>query len=146
MYVSEYCVITWRSLIFGKGIPMVTTALALSSVKSSPSLTFPLHTAISRAPSGTQYHMMSGVKMRFIVYSWSQVQWSVCLTSSFTVFNCIVVGLKQLIKVTFCTTTRLRDHRFLLFQLLPQPRVAPAISQFIQHLIRQFQKGCVQKS
>lgn len=43
--------VTWRSLMFGKGIPMVTTARALSSVKSSPSLTFPLHTAISSAPS-----------------------------------------------------------------------------------------------
>lgn len=43
--------------MFGKGIPMVTTALALSSVKSSPSLTFPLQTAISRAPSGSKSHM-----------------------------------------------------------------------------------------
>lgn len=46
---------------------MVTTALALSSVKSSPSLTFPLHTAISRAPSGTKHHMMSGVKMTLFI-------------------------------------------------------------------------------
>lgn len=33
---------------------MVTTALALSSVKSSPSLTLPLHTAINKAPSETR--------------------------------------------------------------------------------------------
>lgn len=46
--------LTWRSLMFGKGIPMVTTALALSSVKSSPSLTLPLQTAISSAPSITK--------------------------------------------------------------------------------------------
>lgn len=54
--------------MFGKGIPMVTTALALSSVKSSPSLTFPLQTAISRAPSVTKNHMtyrLHGMKMRF---------------------------------------------------------------------------------
>lgn len=37
--------------MLGKGIPTATTALALSSVKSSPSLTLPLHTAISSAPS-----------------------------------------------------------------------------------------------
>lgn len=48
------CLLTWRSLKFGKGIPMVTTALALSSVKSSPSLTLPLQTAISSAPSITK--------------------------------------------------------------------------------------------
>lgn len=40
--------------MLGNGIPMVTTALALSSVKSRPSLTFPLQTAISSAPSGTK--------------------------------------------------------------------------------------------
>lgn len=40
--------------MLGKGIPMVTTALALSSVKSSPSLTLPLQTAISNAPSITK--------------------------------------------------------------------------------------------
>lgn len=43
--------VTWRSLMFGKGIPMVTTALALSSVKSRPSLTLPLQTAMRSAPS-----------------------------------------------------------------------------------------------
>lgn len=37
--------------MFGKGIPMVTTALALSSVKSRPSLTLPLQTAMRSAPS-----------------------------------------------------------------------------------------------
>lgn len=55
--------------MFGKGIPMVTTALALSSVKSSPSLTFPLHTAISRAPSVTKNHITTGQNGEFYMYS-----------------------------------------------------------------------------
>lgn len=111
---------------------MVTTALALSSVKSRPSLTFPRHTAISRAPSAAK----NRTKVRFTVISF-QGQRPACrvgLTSFCAAFDCLVVGLKQLVKVPFPAATRLGDHRFLLLQLLPQTRVAPAISQFVQHL------------
>ena len=41
---------TCLSFVFGKGMPTVMTARAFSSAKSSPSLTFPRHTARKRAP------------------------------------------------------------------------------------------------
>lgn len=45
--------------MLGKGMPIVTTALALSSVKSSPSLTFPRQTAIKSAPSEDETKLLS---------------------------------------------------------------------------------------
>ena len=38
-------------MILGKGIPKQMTARALLSAKSKPSLTFPRHTAMNKAPS-----------------------------------------------------------------------------------------------
>lgn len=43
---------TCLSFKYGNGIPTQTTALALLSVKSSPSLTLPRQTANIRAPLG----------------------------------------------------------------------------------------------
>lgn len=57
--------------MFGKGIPMVTTALALSSVKSRPSLTLPLQTAMRSAPSTIK-------KKQHLVYkTWNDGQYTV---------------------------------------------------------------------
>lgn len=125
--------------MFGKGIPMVTTALALSSVKSSPSLTFPLQTAMSRAPSATkkqcytymyddkknknnssklpQLHCNAPIKYHTYKISWkklSPVKFSL-LTSFITAFDGIVIGLKQLVKIPLGAAARLGDHSLLLF-------------------------------
>lgn len=43
---------TCLSFKYGNGMPTQTTALALLSVKSNPSLTFPRHTANIKAPLG----------------------------------------------------------------------------------------------
>ena len=53
LFLSLYFIFssTLGSFQFGKGIPTHITARALLSAKSSPSLTFPRHTAIKSAPS-----------------------------------------------------------------------------------------------
>lgn len=56
------------------------------------------------------------------------------LTSFITVFDGIVISLKQLIKISLGSTTRLCDHSLLLLKLLPQTRVTPSVSQLVEHL------------
>jgi len=125
--------VTCKSLILGNGIPIVTTALALSSVKSKPSLTFPLQTATSSAPSGKRNHNQH-TDNTFKLGIWNKST----LTSVFTVGCCssdgLIVGLQKLIKITLATTTWLSDHSLSLLKLFPQTCVHPAVPQFIQHL------------
>ena len=49
------------------------------------------------------------------------------LTSLAAVANGLVVGLQQLVKVALPPSARLSDHGLPLLQLLPQPRVYPAV-------------------
>lgn len=73
--------------MFGKGIPMVTTALALSSVKSRPSLTLPLHTAMSRAPSTTKGK--------------DQINTFQIIKNIFTATKCVRWNLIRLLNISF---------------------------------------------
>lgn len=122
--------VTCKSLILGNGIPIVTTALALSSVKSKPSLTFPLQTATSRAPSEKINHNQHTANT-FKQGIWNEST----LTSVFTVGCCssdgLVVCLQQHIKITLATTTWLGNDSLPLLKLVPQTCVHPAVPQFI---------------
>lgn len=66
---------------------------------------------------------------------WFKVILLSSLTPSFTVFDGIVIRLKELIKVPLRPTAGLCDYNFLLFQLIPQTSVVPSVSQLVQHLI-----------
>ena len=148
---------TWVSLKFGKGMPTQMTARALLSVKSSPSLTLPRHTANITAPLGDSPVFLLGhssdvspepfnEQLRALIKNQNSFiqRWVWIIGKNnktnrklligrgllFAVFDSRVKILERILKITWIS--RLANDGFVIAKVLPSTCVSPSSDELLQ--------------